>query len=359
MKHFSTPTFKGERFRSHSLPLDVAQDLGAYERLILDLAKQLYLESNPQRQRVPNGFGKDFHLHIEKINEGSSKPVLSLLGAGMFAVSTEYPYLMQAQEIVEECLAQEELPEKFPKHLLRYFNQLGKSLKEGESMGFEHNGVLVELTPEKRKRLMLALDKRYSKDIEITGYVNAPHFEKNPHFHLITEDYGTVYCPMEGMLLRAIRDKKMAGFSRNLLTLEVSASFDEKDQLRDILKVASHEIQENAQIVNRIETLYDLEEGWAGAGSKAFDEHHLGQVAHKLASTFPPDLPLPFIAPTPDGDLLLEWEEYNDLSADIELATGDAYLHAFSDTSTADIEHEVNFLTETERFYALIEEVIA
>ncbi|UUE99042.1 hypothetical protein NDY24_04165 [Xanthomonas hortorum pv. pelargonii] len=62
---FSQPKFTGARFDEHTLPVDVARDLAAYERLIVELAKHLYLQEHPGRQRVPKGFEAGFRLDIE------------------------------------------------------------------------------------------------------------------------------------------------------------------------------------------------------------------------------------------------------------------------------------------------------
>ena len=69
---FIQPRFDGARFAEHTLPVDVARDLAAYETLIVELAKHIYLREHTERERVPRGFASDFHLHIEKIDPGSA-----------------------------------------------------------------------------------------------------------------------------------------------------------------------------------------------------------------------------------------------------------------------------------------------
>jgi S-methylmethionine-dependent homocysteine/selenocysteine methylase len=68
---FIQPRFDGARFAEHTLPLEVAKDLAAYETLVVELAKHLYLQDHPGRQRVPKGFDADFHLHLEKVDDGT------------------------------------------------------------------------------------------------------------------------------------------------------------------------------------------------------------------------------------------------------------------------------------------------
>ena len=46
---FIQPRFVGPRFDEHTLPLSAAKDLAAYEELIVELAKHLYLTKHDDR----------------------------------------------------------------------------------------------------------------------------------------------------------------------------------------------------------------------------------------------------------------------------------------------------------------------
>lgn len=43
---FLQPKFDGARFTEHTLPLEVVRDLAAYEELVTELAKRLFLSEN-------------------------------------------------------------------------------------------------------------------------------------------------------------------------------------------------------------------------------------------------------------------------------------------------------------------------
>lgn len=90
---FLQPKFDGARFNERTLPLEVVRDLAAYEELVTGLAKRLFLSEHPERQRVPKGFGADFQLHFERVDEGSARPLLSLVTTGVLALGIgEQPY---------------------------------------------------------------------------------------------------------------------------------------------------------------------------------------------------------------------------------------------------------------------------
>ena len=75
-KLFLKATLKGQRFDDHTLPLQLARDFIAYEDLIVELAKHLYIKENCQRKRVPRGFTENFSLQLKSVTEGST--VISL-----------------------------------------------------------------------------------------------------------------------------------------------------------------------------------------------------------------------------------------------------------------------------------------
>src|SRR3954469_14821937 len=97
---FLQPRFEGARFNEHTLPLEVARDLAAYEILVVELAKHLYLHAHPDRQRVPKGFASDFHLHLERVDEGSSRPVLSIVTASALVLAAGNVYFEQARDLI-------------------------------------------------------------------------------------------------------------------------------------------------------------------------------------------------------------------------------------------------------------------
>ena len=159
---FVQPRFVGPRFDEHTLPRAVARDLAAYETLVVELAKNLYLKDHPERQRVPKGFVADFQLHLDKIEDGSSRPLLSLITAGALALgSVNNDYLERARDLISECIASVDgnLPSDFPRELLFYFNQVGSSLNDNEQMELARTGgSSAILTPDSRKKLVLKAD---------------------------------------------------------------------------------------------------------------------------------------------------------------------------------------------------------
>ena len=57
---FLKPRLVGERFNAHSIPVEVLKDWAAFEGLIVEAARWLYLQENPRRTRTPRGFAQSF-----------------------------------------------------------------------------------------------------------------------------------------------------------------------------------------------------------------------------------------------------------------------------------------------------------
>lgn len=355
MQEFSKPTFEGTRFDEHTLPLEATEDLLAYEHLIRDLAKHLYLKDHPTRQRVPKGFDTEFHLHLEKLEEGSTIPVLSLLAAGTLALAGADSYFEKARDTVAECIAAPpgQLPEEFPEHLLKHFNHIGKTLKENESFNLTtQGGTVARLTSERRKSLVLAANQVYEKEISLEGHLDAPNFERGSF--LLRQESGTsTTCPLPEDFHDAVR--RIVGIERHRLAIKGTGAFDSWDQLKKVLAINELEVQMNYQIAQKIDSFTLLKAGWCGEGSLAFDEEHLSRFADLLTAYFPDKVSLPAIIPTQEGNVLLEWSCHGHPSIDIDLSSLQADLHAFAPDDT-DIEAEYD-LNKEEDWGQLIDQI--
>ena len=75
-REFAAPAFHGHRFDANAMPVEVLKELEVYERLIVDVAKALFLQRNSDRKRVPKGFEQRLRLSIRAVDPGSAIPVL-------------------------------------------------------------------------------------------------------------------------------------------------------------------------------------------------------------------------------------------------------------------------------------------
>lgn len=364
---FFQPRFDGARFTEHTMPLDVARDLAAYETLIVELAKRLYLADNPERQRVPKGFGSDFHLHLERLDEGSARPLLAVVTAGTLALAGSSAadgswndYFERARDLVTECVGAplDQLPKEFPRELLASFNHLGRSLREDETMEFPRKGeVTAKLTPDRRKKLVLAANEVYEREIELVGTIGEADWTKST-FRLHTSDGSRIVVPMpESFHAKA---RTYGGRHRHQVIVRGIGAHDAWDRLQKVVHAESLDIQEDFQLVAQFEELRVLEDGWYDGQGLSLREDRLDLVAARMIGHYPEVIPLPAIVPTPEGNLLFEWNAPGDPTVDLCLADLTAQFHAF-DPKMSDLEQEFDLSQEKawQAFFSFLTHSIA
>ncbi len=348
--YFLQPRFSGARFTEHTLPLEVARDLAAYETLVVELAKHIYIKEHQDRQRVPKGFAADFHLHLARVDSGSAMPLLSVFTAGMLALAPgegTSSYFERARDLISECVAAPvgQLPAGFPRELLSHFNQIGRSLHEDEQIEWQTpTGQLAVLSPARRKHLVLAADKVYEREIELSGSIGEADWERST-FRLRLADGASAVIPMPGTFHSRAREN--GGNSRHQVIVKGIATYDSWDKLQKVVSVDSLEVQPDYQLANRFEELRSLEAGWHDGHGKALDKTGLDLLADRLVGHYPERLPLPVVVPTPQGNLLLEWSAPGDPSLDLDLASLQAVFHAFN-SEGGDIEAEFHLADSEE-----------
>ena len=347
-QNFVQLIFTGPRFESHTLPLDVSRDLAAYEALLIDLAKYLFLKDNPERQRVPKGFS-DVHLAIVNIEEGSVRPILALVSvavaAAQLSLFDEGEYFLRARDLIAECVAAPEstLPERFPKELLSYFNQFGRSLRDGETLELarQNNEQKAVLNSEKRKKLVLAANTVYEREVKLNGFIGEADWEKGT-FRLRLDDGSQINIPMSKSFFDKIRQS--GGRNRDYVFVEGIAAYDSWERLQKVLSVEFIEVVKNYPLAIQFDELAQLKAGWYEGQGNAPDMDKLEIIAQKLTNSYPEHLPLPNIVPTQDGNLLMEWDSEGDPSIDIYLDEMRASFHAFG-PNDEDIESDFSLNT--------------
>jgi hypothetical protein len=198
----------------------------------------------------------------------------------------------------------------------------------------------AKLTPEKRKRLVLAADQVYERELSLLGYIEALDFFKSPAtFRLRLTDGGQAIVPMPDSFHNNAR--VYSGYQRHQVSVRGVGAFDSWDRLQKVIFVESLDVIKNYAIATRLDEISQLEDGWFEGRGVAPDAEKLTYVFGRLIADYPDKLPLPQIVPTQDGNLLLEWAAEGDPSLDIDLTHLQASFHAFGDDDE-DIERSFN-----------------
>lgn len=357
-EEFAAPVLHGRRFDGHAIPLDVLKELETYQRLIVDVAKALFLQRHNERQRLPKGFEARLQLSLRQVEEGSAMPVLlraktEPLPGQATLLPLDPDDFELARDLISDVVKSANdgaaLPRKFPRALLVRFNQFGRSLLPDESIelrasrqarGPSYNHAI-------RKKLVLMEEKSISNPVDLEGRIFEANVEKGT-FQVDTHQGKVPGCfskALEQQVATALKEHE-----RLRVRLLGTGRFDAQDRLKEIEELDDILFLEEGQLSVhdlevRVEELKQLQKGWLdGDQGDPLDHSGLEQVHALLAGLAEQEeLPIPYLYPTVEGCLRAEWTVGTwELSAVINLAEGTTSLDAVDADTGAGKEGSLN-----------------
>jgi len=334
---FAYPTFRGGRFEGNALPVDVLPELSAYREVIVDLAKYLFIQSHPTRQRVPRGFVDSFRLVLRNVEPGSARPILELLvpdqaqpallfGDDYFARARD-----QIANAVHAASARQALPNDFPRALIPQFNQFGKSLRPNEYI--ELRDPAHEIGPrydrDTRRYLILQYRPEYEASVDLIAEIRGG---------VLDREQITFRLP-DGTIIDAKAPESAVQEIFPMVPSQVrvigSGVFDQNDRLKSIVHIeeltaTEDDIPVPTPLADRIAQLGALQEGWFRADSRPLDQRLLTVFSNFIGALLADGtIPPPFVYPTPEGNVQAEWSFPSwEVSVMIVAATEMVCLHA-------------------------------
>ena len=143
--------FTGGRFEESRdwIDFDILNELLIYKRILIAVARELWMQERQGRERLPRGFGNDFRLGIGEIELGSYLVHVECIVKESLPHQTER--LHEAARIIDTTpIAAQEigpLPKEMTDAVLSVFTKWGKSLR------FNEEGTLH--TPSKSQPLLV------------------------------------------------------------------------------------------------------------------------------------------------------------------------------------------------------------
>ncbi|HHY67762.1 MAG TPA: hypothetical protein GX517_11310 [Alicyclobacillus sp.] len=313
------PRLTGRRFEEHSIPLELFKDFVALEEMIVEVAKYHYLMDHPERRRVPRGFTDGVTLKLLKVDEGSAIPLIAVTQTipeqlTLFPIATTtVTYVKRAIETIVQAIDEAANPEavrnRLPERFLGYFDRIGRSLREDEAMEFPLDGGnrCARLTLETRKHLIQASrSKELTNEVHLRGIV--PEVDKHSNtFHLQLADGGKVRIPLAVQYRDAVLEA-FNGYSDHVrILVQGIGRFRLDGKFVGIESVEHVTLLDPLDVHARLEELSVLEDGWLDGEGKKLDSSGLRWFGERFSQLFPEDLPLPYVYPTIEGHLRLEW----------------------------------------------------
>lgn len=344
----------GGRYEDRGLPLEGLPELVQYERLVVDVAKVLWLRAHPDRKRVPKGFSKVVGLRLTAVEDGSAIPVLMRPeDPGALPDIDPRSALDDAQDLVDrafqEIVSQNRLPSDFPTELSSHFLRIGRTLQGNEAIEFgkPHSSHSARYTQSVRKRFLTASQTQdFPVDGLLVGQITA----------LDTDDLTLTITDLSGR-------KIPASYTDDAMTPDLLEVFNRRDVapvvrldctqlvapdesvkgVEDIREIEIFLTSENIPGRARLLELLQLEAGWLEGEGEPPDLLALEKTRDVLHYANEVGLSLPGIFPRIDGTILLQWITERDvwtilvrgegpMSADVLDVVGDIARDALVET---------------------------
>jgi hypothetical protein len=336
LQDFLKPRLVGGRFEEHTLPLDVLKDWVAFEELVVEVAKNLYLRENPDRKRTPRGFADDFNLHLSDVEAGSVIPVLKRWTAGDKLPFADHfdRALALVQSVIVAVNVGQPVPEDFPRDYLGYFNRFGSALREGERIEWTAPGGSLPTIYDRttRKKLVLTGATSYQVAADLRGWITEVDAEKHSYtIKLISgpKIWGRYPRELASSVLDALREFQEGKFQSSKVLVRGLADYDPNDQPVRVAETQHLQLLDPNDVAARCEELSQLKDGWLDGEGTAPTKEGLKSFMAAWDGAGTEAMPLPHIYPTPEGGIQMEWRQGHwELSAEVDLATLDAELLA-------------------------------
>ncbi|MDL5032703.1 hypothetical protein QRD43_12380 [Pelomonas sp. APW6] len=325
---FLKPRLVGKRFDAHSIPVEVLKDWAAFEGLIVEVARWLYLEQFPRRKRTPRGFTQNFSIHLTQVESGSAVPVLERpLPQGSLVHDAFSEWFDKARDRVLDTIDAaskgQSVDDLLPKPLLAYFDQFGRFLREDERVEFTRataaNDVVV-YDNRVRKTLVLKSATVYRTEESVRGSMSELNMEnKTFTLKLISGEKVTGYFSEE---LRDAAHSALGAYGESLVMVEGAVVRDQSDSRKRIEQVTRIEPLDALDVPARLESLALLRDGWMDGQGLRPSPSGLAWLSKAWTDAWPDEAALPYAYPTPEGGVQFEWSTAEaSLSAELDLNT--------------------------------------
>lgn len=348
---FLRPRLSGARYAGHSIPLEVLKDLAVLEEMIIEVAKMEFLKDHPGRKRSPRRFTEGIELKLVGIEDGSAVPVIALdISVPSLFPPGIAPYLERGRDAIISAISAAEhngpITDHLPEKTLGYFDRLGRSLRDGEAIEFGLAGAKapVRLTKETRRTLLLASSqiKELSEEMQVRGSV--PEADQDDmSFELQLTDGRKVKAPLAPQHLEAILDAFNGYKSGARVLLQGVGRVNRGGKLVGFESVEHVTLLDPLDVLSRLDELRQLKDGWLEGRGCAPAPSGIDWLCEVFSRNYPDDLPQPFVYPTEEGGIRMEWELAPwDASLDIDLARHQGHWHALRTDTAEETERRVD-----------------
>jgi hypothetical protein len=277
-ERFASIDFKGERFSNANLPLDCLENIACYQRILRELAAEIWRERNPERARLPKGFKDYLSLSFSRVRDGSALAEVKRDGSAYHSLPLSYhgiDFLSLAQErFIKVAVAANNdasvspLPHKLKPDLNKLASNIGDDERLEINSFSSRSGrpSSVRYSVKTRDKLIAAVRVPGLRDISGLAIVTAidDALEKIK----IISEFGVFSFPIGRARLR---EEFSSALNRTVIfsaqvRVAQSGAITSVTQPRELQLFAS--TPEMLRLETRLKHLESLQEGWRDGGGR-------------------------------------------------------------------------------------------
>jgi hypothetical protein len=326
-EYFLEPRLKGDRFDNHSVPVDILQDFGALQDLLIELAKEAYLLQN-KRKRVPKGFAKGISINLQKVDEGSAwlKFVLAFnIATTSIALkgSNTLSYFETAKSKIIEVIkvAQDggNVKDVLDKKYLNYFDRIGRNLLEGETVELNPSSIRpAVLTKKTRNFILLSASENETYVDNFSFNAKLSGIEKSDKSFSFINKGSKITASISRDYQEILANGFADPFSDSYVFVEGEAVYNGQGKIVSVNSISTLEPLDPLDVSIRIEQLSELREGWYNGDGHIVNPQGLARFEKLFYENWTFEQSFPAIFPTIEGNIQLEWT-INKFEISIEL----------------------------------------
>lgn len=309
-------TFQGGRFSSHSAPVGALAELATFQQIVQLVARQIFKQHHPERQRVPRGFPDAGQLHLIAVRGNCLTAVLARPDAGAWRPELfDRMVFEEARDVALRALAAAAdgvgtLPAEFPASGWSLLGLVGRQLAEDEALLVRGNGQAARVNQRSRERIAAMVHEPVERSVVLDGEVEQVD-DQGDRFWLRSDQGERIevsFKPTQRkMVLEALSERPIA---RMRLRGQIILGPQRKLKTVDELDLVDHERAPDVQkLWARLDQLAAVPGGWFHGEGEAPSPDALVQAREILARLLVDhrNIERPKVYPTPDGGLQAEW----------------------------------------------------
>jgi len=341
---FVTLIFRGARFQGAAMPLEALPELAAYRDLVLATARALYQNRHPERQRLPKGFDNGLRLVLDRVEAGSTTPIVSreVPAPTLFPLGDGDSF-EEARAKVQDLIASGGenigLPADSERQVLARFNAFGRSLGPDEEIIVAPPGMKEGALYNRaiRRKLILRTQATYEAIVDLVGEIRSA--DKDADTYILKTLDGARIPLRAGVLFLPVALRSL-GQDDLLVRVRGTGILDGDGTIQRIINTTDVSLAEEGSertslgcstpIEEQVDSLQALPDRWFDEDSRAFDPTELKWLGHLLGAVQEAfHLPTPYLYPTPEGHARAEWPGAGwEIIASLDLRSREAELTA-------------------------------